>query len=111
MKSQKGLTLIEAVVAALIIAVLALIGVQVYNGYVLETRQQTVESLAQTAATAANAFWRKTGSTPSTDPATFLTQTNVFLDQAKYTLSHNSGTKTVTITDKKNNTITASASY
>jgi prepilin-type N-terminal cleavage/methylation domain-containing protein len=112
MKSKRGFTLIEVIVVAVIVGILSLIGIQLYTGYITDAKQDTVENLAQTAATAANAYWRKTGSSPSTTAATFVTQTNLYLDLAKYTLTHVGGaTKTVTIADINDASITSTANY
>jgi prepilin-type N-terminal cleavage/methylation domain-containing protein len=70
MKNRKGFTLVEVIVVAVIVAVLAIVAGLLYTGYINDARQNTVDNIAETAATAANAFWRKTGQLPETgDPA------------------------------------------
>ena len=54
MKSQKGFTLVEVIVIAVIVAILALVGIQLYTGFINQARQDTVDNLAHTAAAAAN---------------------------------------------------------
>ena len=47
---KKGFTLVEVIVVAVIVAVLALVGIQLYTGYVADARQNTAENLAASAA-------------------------------------------------------------
>lgn len=49
-RSSKGFTLVEVIVVAVIVAVLALVAIQLYRGYVTESRQNTAENLAASAA-------------------------------------------------------------
>jgi type IV pilus assembly protein PilE len=48
--NTKGFTLVEVIVVAVIVAVLALVAIQLYQGYVKESRQNTAENLAASAA-------------------------------------------------------------
>lgn len=48
--NNKGFTLVEVIVVAVIVAVLALVGIQLYQGYVQDARQSTAEHLAASAA-------------------------------------------------------------
>ena len=48
--NRKGFTLVEVIVVAVIVAVLALVGIQLYQGYVTESRRNTAENLAASAA-------------------------------------------------------------
>ena len=50
MKKNKGFTLVEVIVVAVIVAVLALVAIQLYQGYVKESRKNTAENLAASAA-------------------------------------------------------------
>lgn len=50
MKNRKGFTLVEVIVVAVIVAVLALVGIQLYQGYVVESQRNTAENLAASAA-------------------------------------------------------------
>jgi len=52
MRNPKGFTLIEAIITAVIIAILATVAIPLYTGYVAGARQDTVNNLAQTAAAA-----------------------------------------------------------
>lgn len=52
---RKGFTLVEVIVVVTIVAILALTMVQLYIGYVEDTRQQVVENAAAAAATYLNA--------------------------------------------------------
>ena len=48
--NNRGFTLVEVIVVAVIVAVLALVGIQLYQGYVTESRRNTAENLAASAA-------------------------------------------------------------
>lgn len=51
LKNNKGFTLVEVIVVAVIVAVLSLVGIQLYQGYVQDSRNNTAENLAASAAT------------------------------------------------------------
>lgn len=50
LKNNKGFTLVEVIVVAVIVAVLALVAIQLYQGYVREARLGTANNLAASAA-------------------------------------------------------------
>ena len=50
LKKNKGFTLVEVIVVAVIVAVLALVAIQFYQGYINESRRNTAENLAASAA-------------------------------------------------------------
>ena len=90
-RSQKGFTLVETIVTAVIVAILAATGVTLYNGYVTQARQESVTNLAQTAAAAANAYWRKTGVDPP-----HIDSCSLFLVDKSYTITISGKNITVT---------------
>jgi prepilin-type N-terminal cleavage/methylation domain-containing protein len=49
-KNQKGFTLVEVIVVAVIVAVLALVAIMLYQGYTKDARKNTAENLAASAA-------------------------------------------------------------
>jgi prepilin-type N-terminal cleavage/methylation domain-containing protein len=49
-KNQKGFTLVEVIVVAVIVAVLALVAIMLYQGYTQDARRNTAENLAAAAA-------------------------------------------------------------
>lgn len=79
--NRNGFTLVEVIVVSIIVAVLAAVAIPMYSGYIRSTKQAAVDQLAQTAAAAANNFYRKTGSDPS------LADLNLFYDTAKFTVN------------------------
>jgi prepilin-type N-terminal cleavage/methylation domain-containing protein len=91
MRSQKGFTLVESIVIAVIVAILALIAVQLYSGYVNHARQEAVTNMAHTAAAAANAYWRKT----NTDPPS-ADSLNLFFADNSFTVAISGNLITVT---------------
>jgi type IV pilus assembly protein PilA len=50
MKNNKAFTLVEVIVVAVIVAVLALVAIQLYQGYVKDSRKNTAQNLAASAA-------------------------------------------------------------
>jgi prepilin-type N-terminal cleavage/methylation domain-containing protein len=64
-KDRLGFTLAEVLVVSTIIAILAAVAIPVYTGYVRSQRQAVVENLAQTAAVAANAWYRRHNTDPT----------------------------------------------
>lgn len=105
MKKNKiniGFTLVEVIVVATIIAVLAIAATTMYRGYISEARKQTVSSLADAAAASANAYTRKTGANlASTDSARLHL---FFPDPSRFKVAINPGTGihgTIIITETK----------
>ena len=92
---EKGFTLVEAVVVAVIILILAGVAIPIYLGFVSDARQNTVDNLAETAAAAANTFYRKTGSTNFTD-----SDLDLHYDDSKYDVDVATGNQTVTVSEK-----------
>jgi prepilin-type N-terminal cleavage/methylation domain-containing protein len=78
-----GFTLIEVVVVAVIVAILAAVAIPMLSGFVNDSRQRAVDELAQSAAAAADGFVRKTN--PNTIPD--VADLNLFFDQSKFTIS------------------------
>lgn len=76
--NKKGFTLVEAVVVAVIVLVLAGIAIPIYNGFVNDARQGTVNNLAETAAAAANTFVRKTGNLTDVNQLDLHYDSNIF---------------------------------
>jgi len=108
--SKKGFSLIETLVVCVIIGILAAVSIPLYMGYVNNQRQTTVDNLAETAAAAGNAYWRRTGAdltagdiTPNTTPL------NLYFNNTKYQLTV-SGTNIVA-TDRSKTSITKSVAY
>ena len=86
--------MVEAIMVAAVVAVLAITATMVYRGYITDTRRQTVENLAETAAAAANSYLRRTGTHPdSADLGLHLP------DPGRYEVTVNTGDSTVIITD------------
>lgn len=50
LRIRRGFTLVEVIVVAVIVAVLALVAIQLYRGYVTEARRSTAENLGSAAA-------------------------------------------------------------
>jgi prepilin-type N-terminal cleavage/methylation domain-containing protein len=78
---RTGFSLVEAIVVAAIVAILAAVAIPVYSGFLHDSRQRAVDELAQSAAAAADGYFRKTATAPD------LTDLNLFYDQGKFTVS------------------------
>jgi len=81
-----GFTIVEVIVVAAIVAILAAVAIPIYTGFIRDSRQEAVSNLAQTAAAAANTYSRKIGAalpddvehSPNTPPL------NLFFDATKF---------------------------
>jgi type IV pilus assembly protein PilE len=67
-KSQRGFTLVEVIVVAVIVAVLAAIAIPLYTGYIDSSRQNVVQNAAGSAASFCAAS-RNSGALPLLDAA------------------------------------------
>ena len=92
--NRKGFTFIEAIVVAVIVLILAGIGIPIYMGYLADARQSTVDNLAETAAAAANTFVRKRGAANLTVDALEL-----YYDDTKYSVTLHAGNQSVTVAE------------
>jgi prepilin-type N-terminal cleavage/methylation domain-containing protein len=104
-KTRKGFTLVEAVVVSVIVAILAAVAIPLYMSYLSNTRQESVNQLAQTAAAAANNFYRKTSANPA------LADLNLFYDASKFTVTVSGAGGTVTVTLVSPSGFTQTVSY
>ncbi len=94
--NNRGFTLVEVIVVSVIILILSATGMLLYNGYINDAAQKSVENIAQTAGTAANAYYRKTGVHPDS------AKLNLFLSEAgRYTVAVSSSDCTVVVSDTK----------
>jgi prepilin-type N-terminal cleavage/methylation domain-containing protein len=82
MTKQKAFTLVEAIVTAAIMAILAAVAIPMYAGFIHDQQQTTVDNLAETAAAAANAYVRRTGD--STNATNIKNNINLYYDANKY---------------------------
>lgn len=105
---NRGFTLVEAIVTAVLVAVLATAGVMMYKGFITESRHQTVKNLAEAGAAAANAYVRKTGENLTEDEVDKL---HLYYDSTKYSVSINPSDKLINVTDREHSTIHAEAGY
>jgi prepilin-type N-terminal cleavage/methylation domain-containing protein len=102
-----GFTLVEALVVAVLMAILAAVTIPIYNGFIKSGKQDVVKNLSQTAATAANSYLRRNGVSP---PA--VTDLNLFLpDPTLYTIVIDGDAKTVTVSEVADPTITSSTHF
>ena len=85
---KKGFSLIETLVVCVIVGILAAVSIPMYIGYVNNQRQVTVANLAETAAAAGNACYRRTGTiltiTPILKNAAPL---NLYFNDVKYSIT------------------------
>lgn len=103
LENRKGFTLIRVTVLGVIVLILTALVTPFYNDFIHNTHQKAIDNLAQTAAEAANTYWRKTGATPTLD------QLNFFYDNDTYTIAiHGSN---ITVTHKTRTTLTQTVPY
>lgn len=87
--SKKGFTLVEVIVVAVIVSILAAVAIPNYQQYLEDSRQDAVDNIAETAAAMANSWVRKKGVDPS------VTDLDLFIDTTKYTVTISSPNVTV----------------
>ncbi|MBD3420958.1 MAG: prepilin-type N-terminal cleavage/methylation domain-containing protein [Chitinivibrionales bacterium] len=104
-----GFTLIEVIVVGVIITVLAAVAIPIYNGYMKDTRQKNVETLATAAAASASIYKRKYDSHPPD-----LASLNIFnFDSSVHTYDIDSNNSRIIIADTtvSSSTIADTVSY
>ena len=107
LKKTSGFSLVEVIVAAVIVGILSAIAIPIYYGYITDAQQTTVNNLAETTAAAANAYWRKTGSDPTGDITPNSPPLNLYFS-SPYTVHID--VNNVIVRDTKNN-LSANRSY
>lgn len=100
----RGFVLVEVLVVAIIVGILAAVAIPVYSGYIRGQKIELVSNLAQTASVAANIFYRRTGTAPTT-PA----QLNLFYDATKVIIVF--ADPQVTVSDKSDGSISKTVSF
>ena len=112
MTNQKAFTMVEAIVVAAIVAILAAVAIPMYMGFIHDQQQTTVDNLAETAAAAANAYFRRTGVDPPEGDVIPNTQPlNLYFNAANYRISIAGAANSVTVTDLKHAGISANRTY
>lgn len=66
-RGNLGFTLVEGLVVAVIMGILAAVSIPIYTGYIRSQRQQAAKSMAQTAAVTANGLYRRYNVNPNSD--------------------------------------------
>lgn len=101
--NRKGFTLVEVIVAAVIVAILAAVGVPILSGFIADAKQNSVDTLAETAAAAASSYWKKTGTVPDT------AQIDITYDHVKYSLTISD--PNVTVFERTDNSVTKTIAF
>jgi prepilin-type N-terminal cleavage/methylation domain-containing protein len=110
--NNRGFTLIEAIVTSVIMVILAAVAIPIYTGYIKDQQQSTVNNLAETAAAAANAYLRRTGSDPTDGNQTPNTAPlNLYFNATNYSISVTGASNTITVTDLLHCGVSASRTY
>jgi prepilin-type N-terminal cleavage/methylation domain-containing protein len=93
---ERGFTLVEALVVAVIMVILAAVSIPLYSGFVDGQRLDAVKSLAQTAAINANGMVRR----GNTNPGVSAIAASMFLpDPNAYVISISTNTDSVIVVD------------
>lgn len=113
-KNEKGFTLVEVIVVAVIVAILAAVAVPLYQGYVDSSRQNVVQNTAGSLASFCAAS-RNSGTVP---PDVAGAATGAVINGAQNTtwtvpngVTVDITAPTVTVTHVDDNTVTAAASF
>ena len=113
MANKKAFTLVEAIVVSAIMAILAAVAIPMYAGFIRDQQQTTVDNLAETAAAAANAHFRRTGVAPTTPPIVIpnTPPLNLYFNSANYQIEVAATPNTITVTDLKHAGVSAVRNY
>jgi prepilin-type N-terminal cleavage/methylation domain-containing protein len=76
--SNRGFTLLEGIVTAIILGILSAVAIPQYTSYVASSKQEAVNNLAATASVAANLYFRRTGDEPEASDLHLFYDANKF---------------------------------
>lgn len=91
-KNKKGFTMVEGIVIAVIVAILSAIAIPIYNGYIQDSQQDSVDNLAETAAAAANSWVRR-----KDENSMNIDLLDLKYDNTKYSISLDKGSDEITV--------------
>ena len=69
LKNNKGFTLVEVIVVAVIVLILAAVAIPLYNGYIEDARKSSVENVAGSIAGAMGAGYQMLNTDPTITPS------------------------------------------
>ncbi len=105
MAHKNGFTLVEVIVVSVLVVLLSTVATVLYNGYIQDSAQTAVKTLAETAAASANSYYLKTSVHPDS------AKLDLFLpDATKYTVTIDTTNGNITIAENKYGK-TATVSY
>jgi prepilin-type N-terminal cleavage/methylation domain-containing protein len=112
-KGVAGFTLVESLITAAIVAILAAVAVPMYLSYVEAQRRSSVESLAQTAAVSANALYRRgaMAGRPQDTIAVWIKGTMFLPNPSAYNLTIDTTLRRVIVQDAGNTSIADTVNY
>lgn len=91
---NRGFTLVEVIVVAVIVAVIAATATLLYSGYIEQAKKDTVDEMAKVAASSGNAFYRRTSEIPT------VSDLNIFMaDVNRFEIVINEDELTITVKD------------
>ena len=106
-RNNRGFTLAEALVVAVIMSILAASAIPMYAGYIKKQKRDVARGLAQTASVSANLYYRRRGVDPP-DSASL----NLFIsDPARYRVSINGNNVQVTDISAPSDTVIEQAAF
>jgi prepilin-type N-terminal cleavage/methylation domain-containing protein len=103
-----GFTLIEVLVTSVIVAILSVVAVPVYTGYVTSQRIATLKSLAQMTAASASIYSRRTNVSPNcANTAACVPMLGIFVSNpTQFQVVVDGPSRTVTVSDLVNTSLT-----
>lgn len=105
---SRGFVLVEALVVAVIVAILAVVAIPLYSGFIEDQKEKAAIAVAQTAAITAGSLYRRNNAKPTTEQ---LNAALVLPNATQFTITVHADERKVLVVETSNPDFTAEGQF